>query len=171
MVSATVGPMQDNLAAARQQDPFPAPQNRRSPSPASKGALAILVASGLLLYGYRLGAKDFWSPPEGRTAIVARAMLSSGDWLLPHIAGQVYVQKPPLYHWLVACSFWLTGVQSEATARIPSGLAALVTLFLVYQLGCRLGGERVGRTAAIGTGMSVLFAWHGINLAPDPRLR
>ena len=66
--------------------------------------------------GYRYGP---WSggpdplaaPLDVRDAMdqLGRDMLASGNWLIPHIGGALYVDKPPLYFWLLALSFWLTG--------------------------------------------------------------
>lgn len=119
----------------------------------------LLVGMGSVLYVYRLGEVHFWSVAEGRSAMAASQIIGGGGWLVPEPPGNLLVQAPPLYAWLVACSFWLTGSHSEAAARLPSALAAVATLLVVYRHGLRIGGARVGRTAALATGVCVLFAW------------
>ena len=56
-----------------------------------------LVATLLFLPG--LGSRDLWNPDEPRYAEVAREMLASGEYLVPHLNGEVYTQKPPLQFW------------------------------------------------------------------------
>lgn len=119
----------------------------------------LLVGMGLVLYLYRVGEVHFWSVAEGRSAMAARHIMAGGGWLVPEPPGNLLVQTPPLYAWLVACSFWLTGSYCEAAARLPSALAAVGTLLVVYRYGLRIGGARVGRTAALATGVCVLFVW------------
>ena len=63
---------------------------------------------------------------EGRRVIIAQEMLSSGDWIVPHVEGRVYMNKPPFYNWMLAVMFRITGTVSEATARIPSAIIAFL---------------------------------------------
>lgn len=117
-----------------------------------------IVVLGTIVYGYRLGAKDFWSSGEGQSAVIAREMLASGDWLAPRASADSVIHAP-LYYWLVAASQWLTGSASESTARFPASLAAIATVVLIYFLGRRMRGERAGRMAAAATGLCSLFVW------------
>jgi len=40
-------------------------------------------------------------------------MLGSGNFLVPHVAGEPYLRKPPLINWLIAASFTLTGHRND----------------------------------------------------------
>ncbi|MBU6478785.1 MAG: dolichyl-phosphate-mannose--protein mannosyltransferase, partial [Xanthomonadaceae bacterium] len=46
--------------------------------------LWLLLAFALLLLGLGIGLRDPWPSDEPRFALVAREMLSSGQWLFPH---------------------------------------------------------------------------------------
>jgi 4-amino-4-deoxy-L-arabinose transferase-like glycosyltransferase len=103
-------------------------------------AVAILA----LLPG--LGDENVWSKDEARDGLVAREMIETGRWLIPHLGGRVYPYKPPLFHWMVA-SISLRGV-TEWTLRLPSVLAAAATVALTYAIGARLGPPLTGLVAA-----------------------
>src|SRR5262245_7555990 len=84
----------------------------------------VIVAAWALAYLPHLGTRDL-RLEEGRRATPAREMLDSGDFICPTLYGDTYLNKPPLYFWLVAaCGAGLGDVTPLAT-RLPSVLAAL----------------------------------------------
>jgi len=101
--------------------------------------LLLVILPALLLYptlSFRL-----LEPDEGRYAQIPREMLARGDWVVPHLQGQPYLDKPPLLYWLVMLSYSVGGV-SEAAARLVPALAVHGTILVVYWLGRRSLGER-----------------------------
>lgn len=60
-------------------------------------------------------------------------MVASGDWIVPHLDGVRYFEKPILGYWLVAASISLIGENNFAT-RFPSALATGVTAAIIYLL-------------------------------------
>lgn len=94
------------------------------------------------------GLRDPWPADEPRFASVALDMLHSGNWLIPHAGGDLYQDKPPLHFWLMAIGYCLTG-SLRAGFLMPSMLASLGTLWLVYDLLRRLHGREAARLAAI----------------------
>ena len=118
---------------------------------------ALWLAAALLLYALPLGTRDLWNPDEPRYARVAQEMRLSGQYLIPHLNGEVYAEKPPGFFWLIlACSPF--GVTAWS-ARLPSVLAAVGTLLLTYRLGTRLGGAATGGWAAVVLGSALKFCW------------
>jgi len=47
-----------------------------------------------------------------------------GDWVIPHLNGLDYIEKPPLQYWATAATYRLLGV-SEFSARLYTALTAL----------------------------------------------
>lgn len=123
--------------------------------------LLILAALGALLFLPGLGWRDVWNPDEARYAEVAREMRLLGTWAVPHLNGRVYTQKPPLLFWSIAAFGALTGGISETAARLPSALAALGALLLVYRMGDRFFGRRAGWLAAAAFGTCFKVLWQG----------
>jgi 4-amino-4-deoxy-L-arabinose transferase-like glycosyltransferase len=114
-----------------------------------RALLLLALLPALLLYpclSFRL-----LEPDEGRYAEIPREMLARGDLVVPVLHGEPYLDKPPLFYWLVAGSYRLFGV-SEASARLVPALAVHATILLVYLLGRRsLGGRAAFRAALLLT--------------------
>lgn len=108
----------------------------------------------LILVGY--GLRDPWPADEPRFASVALDMWRSGDWLIPRSGGDLYQDKPPLHFWLMAIGYSFTG-SMRLGFLLPSMLASLGTLLLVYDLGRRLYGRDAGRLAAVTLACCVHF--------------
>jgi 4-amino-4-deoxy-L-arabinose transferase-like glycosyltransferase len=119
------------------------------------GALAALLT---LLWLATLSARPLFNPDEGRYAEIPREMLSGGDWVVPHLNGLAYIEKPPLQYWATALSYRLLG-PSEFAARLYAGLTALGTILLVWLLARRLWSlEAAWRAAAVLSGMLMFVA-------------
>jgi len=97
-------------------------------------AAAAVVAGAALTVPLR----DLWEPDETTYAEVAREMLSTGQWLVPHLDGEAYSHKPPLYIWMVAALRGL-GLPWTAAGVIPSLAALLAVLWVLPRLGRELG--------------------------------
>ena len=113
------------------------------------GLAALLVVVWLAT----LAGRPLFNPDEARYAEIPREMLNGGDWVIPHLNGLDYIEKPPLQYWATATMYRLFGV-SEFSARLYTALTALGTVALVGLLGARLGGRDTGwRAAAVLSGM------------------
>jgi 4-amino-4-deoxy-L-arabinose transferase-like glycosyltransferase len=100
-----------------------------------------------------LASRPLFNPDEGRYAEIPREMLSGGDWVIPHLNGLDYIEKPPLQYWATAATYQMLGV-SEFSARLYTALTALATVALIGFLAARLWGTGAGwRAAAVLSGM------------------
>ena len=118
--------------------------------------LALLLGLGLLLLATGMGLRDPWPADEPRFALIARDMVASGDWLVPRVGGDLYQDKPPLFFWLMAAAYALTG-SLRLSFLLPSLLAGLGTLVLVYDLTRRLWNREAGLWAALALLFTLQF--------------
>jgi len=122
----------------------PIPESPRA-STATKVGWAILIAATLYVcYFSHLGAIGFVGPDEPRYAWIARDMAETGDWVTPRLYGKPWFEKPPLFYWGAAVCFKLFGV-SEAAARLPSAISALLATLALAWLALRLYGAETAR--------------------------
>ncbi|MCC7254660.1 MAG: glycosyltransferase family 39 protein [Dokdonella sp.] len=95
---------------------------------------------------------------ETRYLAVAWEMRLGGEYLVPHLNGDLYWQKPPLLFWLINAGWTLTGVHAW-TARALTVIYALASLVLVHALTLRLGATRESaRNAAWLLAGAIYFA-------------
>ena len=127
----------------------------------------LLAFFAILILSVGIGLRDPWPSDEPRYTLAAKQMVESGDWLFPHRGVELYADKPPMLMWLEAASFEL--VRSWRIAfMLPSLLAALGTLWLIYDLGRRLWNPRVGHYAAMGALMCIQFVFQAKRAQIDP---
>lgn len=125
-------------------------------------ALAFVLAAGL-------GLRDPWPADEPRFALVAKQMVDTGEYLFPHRGIELYSDKPPTYMWSQALAYHATGSWRVAFL-LPSLLAALGTLLLVYDLARRLWSRRAALLAMLALGASVHFAFQSKAAQIDPTI-
>lgn len=128
---------------------------RLSPGP----RLALLVAAVSPLLLLRLGSAPF-ERAEIYFADGARAMLETGDWLVPRYRAEPFFDKPPLAYWLIALSFEGFGA-TMAAARLPLALAGLLALAATAWLGARLFDRETGLVGALALGTTPAFLSFG----------
>jgi len=115
----------------------------------------LLLAFAVVLLGAGIGLRDPWPADEPRFALVAKQMVDSGEWLFPHRGNELYSDKPPMFMWMQAAGYTLTGSWRIAFL-LPSLLSGLLTLLLVHDLARRLHGRKVAWIAAA----ALLFTLH-----------
>lgn len=122
-----------------------------------KDVTFALLAIGLLLFLYYVGARDLWPTDEDEYAQISREMLRSGNWLIPTCNGEPWTIKPVLLNWLIALLAMPFGDVSEFHARFFSSMGALGTFMLTYFIGGRIFSPRAGLLAALALGTSAIF--------------
>jgi len=111
---------------------------------------AILFLSDIWIYKEFVRAESYF-------ALGSRLMVEQGDWLTPHAPDELPLNKPPLTYWLIGASYKLCGANYGST-RLPSVLAAMLVLAIVYWLAVHLSGKRVGLIAVAVLASSFLFS-------------
>ncbi|MBI2437537.1 MAG: glycosyltransferase family 39 protein [Lentisphaerae bacterium] len=102
-----------------------------------------LVSLCLLISLVGIADHDLWTPDEPREAAIMLSMSRTGNWLIPDLAGQPFVEKPPLYYIVGAGALRLLAVLlgPTATLRLTSALWGLGTLAMTWLLARRLLGR------------------------------
>lgn len=111
----------------------------------------VLAVAASVVFLACLGSQDLWGKREQRSAAETIDTLDSGHWLVAEIQGRPRLEKPPLPRWTIASLMLLTGRRDEVIVRLPSALAALGMVALVYSLGRRIGG----RSLALASGYAL----------------
>ena len=125
----------------------------------------LLIA--FIVIGAGIGLRDPWPADEPRFALSAKQMVESGNWLIPHRGSELYSDKPPTFMALQAASYEL--VRNWRIAfLLPSLLAALGTLLLVYDLARRLWDHRTGLYAAAALLAAFQFVYQAKRAQIDP---
>jgi 4-amino-4-deoxy-L-arabinose transferase-like glycosyltransferase len=112
--------------------------------PARAAAIAALAAVAM---GTWLGGAGRLSYHEAIWAQSAREMIAGGGAIVPTLDGRPWLEKPPLGTWLIAATSWLVGGVGEASARVPSVVAAALLSLAVAALAARRFGAGVGLVA------------------------
>jgi 4-amino-4-deoxy-L-arabinose transferase-like glycosyltransferase len=131
--------------------------------------LLLFGVFALLLLGLGIGLRDPWPSDEPRFALVARLMVEHGQWLFPHRGHELYPDKPPVFMWLQALSYYLTH-NWRIAFLLPSLAAALGALALVYDLARRLWNHRSALLAAATLLVTIHFTYQMRNAQIDPLL-
>lgn len=108
--------------------------------------LPLLLCLAAVAMGWDLGGHHLLDPDEGRNAEVAREMAHTNDYLVPHLDGLPYLDKPIAYFAAAAAVMEVMG-PSETAARLPAYLATLATIALLVAFAeRRWGSDEVGDT-------------------------
>lgn len=117
-------------------------------TPAKAGLLALLcltwLATGLI-------GHDPWKPDEAYSFGIIYHILQSGDWLVPTLAGEPFLDKPPLFY-ITAAAFaklFAPLLPLHDGARLASGFYVGLTLLFTGLSGRELFGKDSGWAAAI----------------------
>ncbi len=128
--------------------------------------LAVIVA-GFFALGAHINDVPLVDWDEATYAEVAHEAVASGHYLDLTWNGAPYLKKPPMLFWLSALSFKTFG-ESEFSARLPSVLAGIGTLILIYLAAAAAAGRIAAiLSALIPLGFYFFIARGGREAATD----
>jgi len=121
------------------------------PNPVTPAKAVLLGMLCLTWLGTGLVGHDPWKPDEAYSFGVIYSILESGNWLVPMIAGEPFMDKPPLFYWVAALFAKLFSplLPLHDGARLASGFFTALTLLSIGLASRKLYGENRGWAAAI----------------------
>ncbi len=163
------------------------------PTPSALASLRLPPSTlfiGLLALAYALPGlfgHAPWKPEDAIGVGIVHQMLEHGRWLIPHLAGEPYLDDGPLYYWVAALLAKLSSfaLDMDDGARLASALAVLGTWFFLRNAARELHGRAQAHgamlvllgclglllhahetMAELGLLAGLALCWHGIALAP-----
>jgi len=117
----------------------------------------VAVLFGLLLLAYLLPGligHDPWKTEDATGIGIVHQMLEHGQWIVPYLAGEPYLEDGPFHYWIAALTAKLFGLvlAPHDGARLASGVMMAAVVAFV-----RLAGrELYGRTEGMGAVLALL---------------
>jgi 4-amino-4-deoxy-L-arabinose transferase-like glycosyltransferase len=134
--------------------------------PRSHYEIALLVVAVIVFFGCIISPPGLMDDVDAVHGQMARNMVASGDWVIPHLDGVPYIEKAPLPYWLIAICYLILGVH-DWVARIPTAVGAVLLCFATARYGAWAFGRRAGFYAGLALSTSIgLFLFTRI-LIPD----
>jgi 4-amino-4-deoxy-L-arabinose transferase-like glycosyltransferase len=95
---------------------------------------AVLILIALAFVAPGLVGHDPWRAFDVIAIEIVQQMHLSGDWVVPRIAGEPWLEDPPLYHWIALAFAKIFGglLGLHNAVRLASGLAMLAALWFLY---------------------------------------
>ena len=114
-----------------------------------RALLAALLCAAWILPG--LIGHDPWKPDEAHTFGVVYEMLRGGSWVVPSLAGEPFIDKPPLFYLTAAATAKLFSfaLPLHDAARLATGLWMAITFGFIAVAGRALYSIRYGAISAL----------------------
>lgn len=92
-----------------------------------------------------------WKPDEAYSFGLVHSILKNGEWLVPTLAGEPFMEKPPLYFFTAGLFAKLFSplLPVHDAARLTTGLFMALTLFFAGLSGRELWGAGKGRITVL----------------------
>ncbi len=84
----------------------------------------------IVIYLIGLAWRPLVVPDEARYAVIPAEMIHTGQWIVPHLLGIEYFEKPALGYWMTAVSFLVFGENAFAL-RLPSAVMTGVMAWML----------------------------------------
>lgn len=129
-----------------------------------------LLLVGLLaavLFLTALGARDLWNPNEPIYGEAVVEMAARGDWLVPHVNGMTFGEKPILFYWLALTASKLTGSVDELSLRLPAAGFGIAGTWLAYLLVLPYLGRRRATIASVLFATTYMVFWGARSVQMD----
>ena len=125
------------------------PKAVRTSGGMGKMLLLVLICVAWIMPG--LVGHEPWKPDEAYSFGLVNHIIKTGDWVVPTLAGEPFMEKPPLFYMTAAVfarlfSAWLP---AHDAARLASGFYMALTLLFAGLAGRELYGKGKGIHTAL----------------------
>ena len=115
-------------------------------SPLSGWLWLLALCAAYLLPG--IIGHDPWKPDEGYVFGSIEEMMRSGDWIVPHVGGEPFMEKPPLFHFVAVltaslASPWLPAHDGARMAAVVFMALTLAGVAVASHLAWGAGHGRI----------------------------
>lgn len=120
-------------------------------SPDAKTIFRIFIALVLAYLLPGLVGHDPWKQDETYIFGIIQHLLETGDWVVPTLAGEPFMEKPPLFYWLAAglAHLFHPWLSLHDGARLATGVFTGITCVATGWTANRWWGEGRGRMAVL----------------------
>ena len=130
--------------------------------------LFILIAFFFVLNFIPSFQRDLWEPDEPRFVLVAKEMVDSGNFIMPHRNKKPYPDKPPFYFWTIVASSKLTGGFNTQSGTLPVAIAGTLSILITFLIALKLGfNEEIAFASAIVFASSIKVWWQSSHAQID----
>lgn len=119
--------------------------------------LSLLAISCIVFLFFGLGAYPLMDVDETRYAVMSRDLIRSMDWNSLMLNGVPFLEKPPLYFWLVASAIKVFGGFTAFAVRFPIAILSSFLVFFTYYVGKIIISRKYGVISALILLSSVFF--------------
>ena len=123
--------------------------------PIRRSTFLLLLFSTLILFN-GLSNSSLWDRDETEYAQATLEMNQKGEWLIPTLEGEPFLEKPILLYWFTKISVLLFGA-NEFAFRFPSALFGVLTCLVTYGIGKVLFNSSIGFFSGLIVATSFLF--------------
>src|SRR6185503_1195136 len=115
-----------------------------TPVMSQRTLLLVLFCAAWIIPG--LVGHDPWKPDEAHTFGVVYEIIRGGSWVVPSLAGEPFLDKPPLFYLTAAATAQLFSIvlPLHDGARLATGLWMAVTFAFTALAGREFYGARYG---------------------------
>jgi len=134
---------------------------------------AVLIVLALAFVAPGLVGHDPWRAFDVIAIEIVQQMHLSGDWIVPRLAGEPWLEDPPFYHWLALAFAKAFGrlLGFHNAVRLASGLTVLVALWFLYLAAKNSSSKDEGPTTGASATLlligSVGLIVHAHEAVPD----
>lgn len=119
--------------------------------------ILLLIIFCIFLYVPTMLNRELHYRDELRYAEVAREMAVNSNWFVPHLGGEIYPDKPPLYFWILNLSRTIFGGYSAQAMVTPSIISALIIVLLSFYFGRSFLEDKYALLGSLILASSFLF--------------